>query len=198
MKKLSKVLKQMANGLAFAHAGDYLSQREKTDVLGESSGLVEQKSVRNEAAKASQGSSRRRVALYLGSELPGEVMNYVIQTCSNLQHDLTVLTFETKNKACVLIKPYEAELKASGIDVKLKRLPAGDPISGLARYLKRRPEIAFLACKENGYLGRCYIKGIKDTNMIPVPVVVVACGKDSTDGQVLPASQEKADKAQIA
>jgi hypothetical protein len=99
-------------------------------------------------------------------------MNYAIETCSNLKHELTVVTFQTENTARALLASYEQALQLANIDLKLVAL-TGDPISRLTRYLKSHPEIAFLACKDTGYLGHRYVNGQKDKNLLPVPVVVV-------------------------
>ncbi len=199
MKKLTDTLKQMLNALAYADAGEYLTSREKAEVLSQISDQITKVPVSqsNEAPEITINSTGRRIALYLGSELPAEMMSYVIQTCANMRHDLTVLTFEPENMARSLLQPHDSDLSAAGIDMQLVQL-SGDPISGLARYLKGRPEIAFLACKENGYLGRSYLKGTQAGNIMPIPVVVVAAGKGSPESQVVYTTEEKADSANIA
>lgn len=177
MKKLSKTLKQMLDALAYAHAGEYLTPREKSRVLSHE--FVSDKQIEEilppEPVKADSRSKARRVALYLGSELPPEVMDYVIQTCMRLRHELTVLTFESERTARSLLEPHQANLDAAGVHMKLVTL-SGKPVAGLARYLRSHPEVAFLACKDSGYLGRSYLQGTQRKNAIPVPVVVVTTG----------------------
>jgi hypothetical protein len=60
---------------------------------------------------------------------------------------------------------------------------SGEPISGLKRYLRGHPEVAFVACKEAGYLGRSYLNGSQANNALPVPVVVVAASTESSVAQ---------------
>ena len=55
--------------------------------------------------------------LYLGNELPPEVMDYVIQTCARVQHELTILTFETENCARALLEPHQEALEDAGVKV---------------------------------------------------------------------------------
>lgn len=175
MKKLTAVMKQMLDALAHAHAGEHLSPRGKAMALGQQDTVAVNQIVEQDAetSRATSKTNVRRVALYLGSELHPEVMEYVIATCSRLCHGLTVLTFQSKSDGRALMDPYEQALAAAGVEMEMVVL-SGDPISGLGRYLRRHPEIAFLACRETGYLGRSYLKGTQRKNLLPVPVVVVA------------------------
>lgn len=192
MIKLTQEIKRMLNALAFADAGEYLTLRQKTDYLEHKPGA------RNtiEAATAAPGQSaheRQQVALYMGSELPADMMHYVVQTCGRLKHGLTVLTFQSDAAARALLSPYAEELAAAGITSKTVLL-TGDPVSGLARYLRRHPEVAFLACKETGYLGRSFLNGTQRQDVLPVPVVLVATHEENAK-KVAPAQTAKADEA---
>ncbi len=171
MKKLNETLKQMLDALAYAHAGEYMTPREKSRMLSQNSAIETVPEI-PEPAKADAGSNARRVALYLGSELPAEVMDYVIQTCARLRHELTVLTFESESTGRALLQPHQEALDAAGVDMQLVTL-SGEPVPGLARYLRSHPEVAFLACKDSGYLGRSYLNGTQRKDALPVPVVVV-------------------------
>lgn len=176
MTKLTATLKQMLNALAFADAGEHLPRIEKTRYLNQVMGIPTAQTrdaapvpVTNEM-KASNGG--RQVALYMGSELPGEMMEYVLQTCARLKHGLTVLTFQSDSTSRALLKPYEERLTSAGIDLHLVNL-TGDLVPGLTRYLRSHPEIAFLACKDTGYLGRSFLSGTERQNTLPVPVVLL-------------------------
>jgi hypothetical protein len=183
MKKLTEAVKQMLDGLAYAHAGELLSTKEKTLIFEQKTGTVDYPVPEVlEAAKARTNNNLRRVALYLGSELPPEVMDYVIQTCSRLGHELTVLTFESERNGKALLRPHQQALEAAGVGMELVTL-YGEPISGLGRYLRNHPEVAFLACKDSGYLGRSYLKDTQRKNAIPVPVVVIATNAEGTGTQ---------------
>lgn len=173
MKKLTAAVKQMLDALAAEHAGEFLSLSDKSQILGDKQNSIRPVARVQNSAESGKLSNARRVALYMGSELPAEVMDYVIETCSRLNHELTVLTFQPENTSLALLSPYKQALKTAGVEMKLETL-AGEVMSGLGRYLRGRPEVAFLACKESGYLGRSYLKGIQRKNALPVPVVVVA------------------------
>jgi len=177
MIKLTQEIKRMLNALAFADAGEYLTLRQKTDYLEHKPGA----SNAIEAATPTPIQSapeRQQVALYMGSELPADMMHYVVQTCGRLKHGLTVLTFQSDAAARALLSPYADELAAAGITSKTVLL-TGDPVSGLARYLRRHPEVAFLACKETGYLGRSFLNGTQRQDILPVPVVLVATHEEN-------------------
>ena len=181
MKKLTEAVKQMLDALAFANAGEHLSMKEKTSILEEELSSIDNKVTEvAEPGLVRSNKTARRVAIYLGSELPPEVMDYVIQTCSRLQHALTVLTFQSGSTARTLLKPHLALLEANGIDMELATL-SGDPVTGLSRYLRGHPEIVFLACKDSGYLGRSYLNGTQRKNSMPVPVVVVTTADNTSE-----------------
>lgn len=190
MKTLTKALKTMLNALAFEDAGEYLTPRQKTEFLSRGAKIKPAQRLKPAVEKVVT-SHKRRVALYMGSELPSEVMDYIIQTCGRLQHDLTVMTFESDYIARNLLSPYENVLKSAAIDMKLATL-TGNSVSQLARYLRGHPEIAFLACKETGYLGRSYLTGTQQKNALPIPVVVVVTRKE--DMQKLEAHTDQVDE----
>mgnify|MGYP000166857969 FL=1 len=206
MKKLTETMKQMLDALAYAHAGEYLSAREKDNILAPKSEarvtepvIAEPVAGCAEPPRVGAASNARRIALYLGSELSPEVMEYVIDTCSRMRHELTVLTFQSVISARVLLDPYREALEAAGVDMQVESL-TGDPLTGLRRYLRSHPEVAFLACKDAGYLGRSYLYGTQNQkkNYLPVPVVVIttAAKKGGTQGQ--PASGASSSGAEVA
>jgi len=171
MKKLTEAMKQMLDALAFAHAGNNLSLKQKSQVLTQSDYTIDTAPTPVKADRSRSRSTARRVALYLGSELPVEVMDYVISTCASLKHELTVLTFQSETAGMELLAPHMEALAEAGVKMELVPL-TGDPLAGLARYLRGHSEIAFLTCKDSGYLGRSYLKGMQRKDL-PVPVVVV-------------------------
>lgn len=177
MSKLTDDIKRMLNALAFADAGEFLTLPQKDRFLKPG---VEVKTTPVIAVQAEQASRpRQQVALYMGSELPADIMQYVVQTCARLKHGLTVLTFQPDSTANALLAPYADELKSEGIAMQVVPL-SGEPVSGLARYLRRHPEVAFLACNETGYLGRSFLNGSQRQDALPVPVVLVASHKEGT------------------
>ncbi|MGB5277277.1 MAG: hypothetical protein WBO73_02110 [Gammaproteobacteria bacterium] len=190
MKPLTDALKKMLNGLASADAGEYLTPRQKAAFFEDTDVTVvnatDEAPVLSEAAATA--STRRRIAMYMGSELPASIMNYVIETCSSLEHDLTVLTFESNSISNALLEPYTEILTGKGIEMQIVKL-SGEPIPGLARYLRSHPEIAFMACKDTGYLGRSYMNSTQAKNALPVPVVVVVTQPGATVAQ--PTVQEE-------
>jgi hypothetical protein len=167
--KLTQDIQRMLNALALANAGENLNRRQKDRALAGSAAPVAQP----EPLPAVAGGPQ--IGLYLGSELPTDVMQYVIQTCSRLRHGLRVLTFQSENEAHALLAPYRVSLAAAGIEPELSFL-AGEPPAALVHALRKRPDVAFLICNETGYLGRSLLKGSVRRDAIPVPVVLVATG----------------------
>ncbi len=172
MATLTDTVKRMLNALAHAHAAEYLSPLQKTAHINKHLSQANPAPVAPSNDRETVASTRQQVALYMGSELPADVMNYVVQTCARLKHGLTVLTFQPESNAAEVLKPYGETLKSHAISMQLVVL-GGEPVAGLARYLRRHPEVAFLACKETGYLGRSFLNGTQRKNALPVPVVLV-------------------------
>jgi len=112
-------MKKMLDAMAFADAGEYLTGREKSRVLSKKSGPVNLAPATPERAAARASSNARRVAVYMGSELPAEVMDYVIETCARLRHELTVLTFQSDSAGKALLQPYQQTLAAAGVDFEM-------------------------------------------------------------------------------
>lgn len=168
MKKLTEDLKRILNALAHANAGDYLSPRQKRRALG----LTSEPAPAARPKAGAPSVTRPKVGLYLGSELSADLMQYVVQTCSRLRHDLMVLTFLSEGEALALLAPYQAMLDAAGIQQGLATL-TGEPPADLARALRRRPEVAFLVCNESGYFGHGLLNGARSNSSMPVPVVLV-------------------------
>lgn len=188
MTTLTNALKKMLDGLACADAGEYLTAKQKSAYLDNAVcnvvNATDPSPVLSEDAVKPR--VRRSVAMYLGSELPAVMMDYIIDTCESLNHDLTIVTFESGMIVKNLMLPYAERLAEKNITMKTARL-SGDPIKGLARYLRSHPEIAFLACKNTGYLGNGYMNGTQLNNALPVPVVVVVVDPDTAATQ--PAEQ---------
>ena len=196
MISLTQEIKRMLNALAFADAGEHLTLRQKTEYLDAKPGARDAIPPTTRAP-VEAAPERRQVALYMGSELPADMMHYVIQTCSRLNHGLTVLTFQSESAAHALLDPYAAELEAAGIRMKIVLL-TGEPVTGLARYLRRHPEVAFLACKETGYLGRSFLNGTQRQDILPVPVVLVATHDEHARKDAATASRDVPDSARAA
>ena len=165
--KLTAEIKRMLNALAYANAGELLPSRQKYRVIAGGNAPV---AAIEPSPTVKAGP---QIGLYLGSELPSDVMQYVIQTCTRLKHGLTVLTFQSESDARTLLKAYQTELDDAHIGVQLSVL-SGEPPAALVHALRKRPEIAFLICNESGYLGRSLLKGIVRQEAFPVPVVMVA------------------------
>lgn len=171
--KLTQDIQRMLNALAHANAGEYLTRQQKDRVLSGSAVPVAQPGPSTPAATGPL------VGLYLGSELPADVMQYVIQTCGRLRHGLRVLTFQSENEAEALLAPHREALAVAGIRTELSLL-AGEPPAALVHALRKRPDVAFLICNETGYLGRSLLTGSVRRDAIPVPVVLVATADAAT------------------
>ena len=167
MKKLTTGIKKILNGFAFADVGEHLTARQKYKALATTPKVA----VAEPAAPVVQ--IRPQVALYLGSEISAEIIQYTEQTCARLQHGLTVLTLQSEESARAQLAPYMDPLNAAGIELRLVCMK-GDPLNVLADTLRRRPEVAFLICSEDGYFGHNLLNRANRAGGMPIPVVLVA------------------------
>lgn len=169
MKQLARHLKHMLNALASADAGEYLTHHQKVRHLSPAT----QEQIHSPLPTVKpNATAQKHIGLYLGSELPRHVLDYVLQTCQRMRHGLTILTLQDEQDAKALLAPLVAEFEKAGLDLRVDYL-TGEPLASLTRYLRRHPEISFLTCNESGFLGRGLINGTKGMDKLPVPVVLV-------------------------
>ncbi|MCU0841411.1 MAG: hypothetical protein MUC79_06790 [Thiobacillaceae bacterium] len=176
MKKLTEDIKRILNALAHANAGEHLTPRQKRHALGHATRPAGQ------PVASAKTVARPQVGLYLGSALSADLMQYVVQTCLRIRHDLIVLTFQSEDAARALLAPYRAMLDDAGIRHDVAALK-GEPPADLAHALRRRPEVAFLVCNEAGYFGHGLLNSTRRNGGMPIPVVLVTAN-DGAVGQV--------------
>ncbi len=169
MKTMTQVLKQILNALAAADAGEYLMLSQKARYLDSA---PTQPTPQPTVKPASAQSPQKQVGLYLGSELSPHTADYVLQMCQRMDYGLTVLTLQPEARARDLLAPLVQTLKEAGIALRVRSLE-GEPLAALSRYLRRHPEVAFLACNETGFLGWKLVNGTQTSNALPIPVVLV-------------------------
>lgn len=177
--KLNENIKRIFDALAYANAGELMTTQKKLQLLDGCSTLAV-----TAPDPVATRQPRSQAGLYLGSELPEDMMQYAMQTCSRLKYGLTVLTLRSEEEAQSLLAPYRSELELAGIDLHLIAL-VGEPISSLAHALRRHPEITFLICNESGYLGNGLQAGRVRQDVLPTPIVLVTSNHASVlDKQV--------------
>lgn len=173
-------LKRMLNALTFAHLGESLSLSQKDRALATSSAASVATPVVVMEQSTTRAVPRSQVGLYLGSELPVSVMQYVLQTCARLHHGLTVFSFQSEREIDAILAPHRSALAEAHIVVKSVPL-SGDPAKMLVSALKRRSDVAFLVCNESGFLGNRLTRGAMNPDSLPVPVVLVAARGESVE-----------------
>lgn len=186
-------LKHILNALSFAHLGESLSLSQKDRALTASTAATAPAPLASGTQTATCAVPRSQVGLYLGSELPASVMQYVVQTCARLHHGLTVFSFQNEREIDATLAPHRSTLAEANIAVKTVAL-TGDPARVLASALKRRSDVAFLVCNESGFLGSRLTRGAMNPDSLPVPVVLVAARGETLEhrGAVLPGATRAA------
>lgn len=190
MSFLQKALKSMGKGFEHAHNEDNLNFSVKSYTGAPTKASVEQVFTEPQLKNESRKSKRRYIAMYLGSDLPKSMMKYIIESCQHLGHDLAVISFEQNETTEEALAPYKQELETNNIEVKKVKL-SGHPMQELNKYLKSHRDIAFLACKDTGFLGRSYMSGNLAKISLPVPLVVVTTEKQADSVTPIEESNKK-------
>lgn len=165
---LPENVRRMLNALSFAHAGENLSRTQKDRVLAQDQPAAVREA---EFVPPAATAERSQIGLYLGCELPADILQYVVRTCARMRYGLTVLTFQSQAVAEELLAAHADLLKEAGITPTIVPL-SGEPLRALPQALRRRSDIAFLVCNESGYLSRGLLNGTQSA--LPVPVVLVS------------------------
>ena len=183
MKFLNEALESMKKGFAHSHSGDYLTGTEKVRAIMDidtKQHTARNVVVQNKQKTVKQNRNRQSIAMFLGNELSKPLMNYMIETCQSLNNDLQILSFESNSTTEALVSPYQKELEEKNINFQKVKL-SGNPMDALHQYLKSHPEVAFLACKEDGFLGRIYLSGNSAKFKLPIPIVVITTDKSASN-----------------
>jgi hypothetical protein len=184
MKRLTAQLKKALAALAYADAGEMLPGRDKNRVLGISAKPRPAAPApapvppRPRVEAAPQPSLNGQVGLYLGATLDPAVVHYAADTCREINAALTVVTFQSEDRARELLEPHLAELGREGVVWRIARL-RGEPRTSLSRFLRHEPRMLFLVCSESGFLGHAVRSGVGRRMDFGLPIVMVTAEENA-------------------
>ncbi len=172
MKKLSNDLKRALNALAFQDAAEFLSTRDKLNVLGY--GNKKTKHPLIPRLKAQIIETPKRIALMAGETSHGIPLDYAIDACKRQGKNthIDILIHNSGNVETTLT--LEKRIKQAGLEFQLNQL-GENSVETLISYIHNHPSLVFLISTPDDEVARVLIEEImpKSEERIQVPVVLI-------------------------
>ncbi len=162
------------NGLASAHLGDYLSDRDKKAALGVPEPVRISISLSPQAQQAHE--SRRRVALAIQGRVEPKALRYARNACERMDADLDVLTDLPEGGLQAAIESQRADLAQTGHRLELLSL-GRDVLTGILDYARARRGLLFVVVSAEDAVAERLLARSTDSRHLDVPWVVVTGGE---------------------
>jgi hypothetical protein len=162
------------NGLASAHLGDYLPDRDKKAALGVAEPIRISVSLTPEAQSAHE--ARRRVALAVQGRVELKALHYARNACERMDADLDVLTDLPEGGLRADIEPQRADLAQAGHRLEVVRL-GRDILAGILDYARARRGLLFVVVSAEDAVAERLLARSSDSRHLDVPWVVVTGGE---------------------
>ena len=148
LKRLTKIMKQMLNGLAAQDAGEYLTMNQKLQVLGLP--IDPATNISSDGAKVVMSSKipLSRVALLNDERDPGAALQFAFEACKRQSAELDIVQHgpDTTNSTSMA-----TEAKQFGIACELIQLGSGG-VDSLAEYISSRRGLVYLVTASDDHL----------------------------------------------
>jgi hypothetical protein len=170
MRKLSDSLKRVLTGLAYQDAGEFLSVREKLDVLGDTGKRAA--SNRKKSGNRIATSNTRRIALITDGRGIGAALNYTIDVSQ--RHGVQVDLLIHGAVDVELISSMEKQIRAADIVCHRIQLYA-QAVEGLLKYIADHSCLMFLVASPDDATARLLVEDVipKRRSRITVPLVLI-------------------------
>ena len=172
MKKLSEHLKRALNALAYQDAAEFLSTRDKLDVLGYGNKKTKHPLIPSQNPQ--QIEAPKRVALMADGRDNGIPLDYAIDACKR-QGKNTQLDILLHDKVNTRAKnTFEKHIKQTGLNYQIIQL-GKNSVEGLISYIRNHPALIFLISMPDDEVARELIEEVmpKSGERIQVPVVLI-------------------------
>ena len=175
MTKLSEDLKKMLTGLAYQDAGDFLSIREKMEVLGNASENPGKQNTPAHTIETLIGGTRaatKRIAFISNGSGLGAPLDYAIDAClrQNAQIDLLIHgPADSENNSAL-----ENKIKNSGVRYQRIQLQV-TAVSSIIEYIVKHPSLLYLIATPDDDVAKTLIEEVLPIRRrrIQVPVVLI-------------------------
>ncbi len=172
MKNLSDDIKRALNALAFQDAADFLSTRDKMEVMGYGNKKTKHPVIPRQ--KTQKIELPKRIALMAGERSIDAPLDYAIDACKRQGKNthIDILLHHSVNAETTL--SLEKRIKQAGLEYQLIQLGESS-VEGLISYLRNHPSLIFLISLPDDEVVRVLIEEImpKSGERIQVPVVLI-------------------------
>jgi hypothetical protein len=170
MRKLSNSLKRILTGLAYQDAGEFLSTRDKMNVLGD----TEEQAARTwKKSRIRNGrSNTRRIALITDGKGIGAALNYAIDVSQRQGAQIDLLIHGAVDVE--RISTMEKQIRAADVICNRIQLYA-QAIEDLLRYITEHSSLMFLVASPDDSTARLLVEDIipRRRSRITVPLVLI-------------------------
>jgi hypothetical protein len=170
-------IERAMNGLAQAHLGDYLTEREKKAALG----AAEPVRLSISLPQGDPAAAPRRVALAVQGRIEPRALTYARNVCERMDADLDLVADLAADQAAdregspleTAVAPQARDLARCGRRLEVLRL-GRDLLTGLVDYARERRGLLFVVVSaEDAMAERVMARSTQDRHL-DVPLVVVA------------------------
>lgn len=179
MTKLSDEIKRALSSLAFQDAGEFLTTRDKIELLGD---CAESQIIAEPAKRSapSPAASNKRIALLIDGSNSRSALAYAIETAARLDVKIDLLTHGvTGDETC---KELEKQISEAGI--LSRRIPLkSEGQDGILSYLDTNPALIFLIAGVNDTIAKTLAEEVmpKQESIVPVPLVLINNNQSPSD-----------------
>jgi hypothetical protein len=179
MTKLSDDIKRALSALAYQDAGEFLTARDKMELLGDSTlnripAEPEKGSVTNPAT------SNKRIALLIDGSNSESALTYAIETACRLEVKIDLLTHNVTDDETYK----ELDQRISDAGILSHRVPlANEKYDGIISYLNTNPSLIFLIASVNDAIAKTLAEEVipNQLSIVPVPLVLINDNQSPND-----------------
>jgi hypothetical protein len=179
MTKLSDDIKRALSALAYQDAGEFLTTRDKIELLGDTS----ESQIIAEPAKRSitkPAVSNKRIALLIDGSNSKSAVTYAIETASRLEVKIDLLTHSVTDDQTYK----ELDQRISDAGILSRRVPlVNEKYDGILSYLNANPALIFLIASVNDTIAKTLAEEVipNQISIVPVPLVLINDNQSPND-----------------
>jgi hypothetical protein len=179
MTKLSDEIKRALSALAYQDAGEFLTTRDKIELLGDST----ESQIIAEPAKRSATNpalSNKRIALLTDGSNSEAAFTYAIETAIRLEVKIDLLTHSVMHDET----HKELDQRISDVGIFSRRVPlVNEKYDGILSYLNANPALIFLIASVNDTIAKTLAEEVFPNQLckVPVPLVLINDNQSPND-----------------
>lgn len=179
MKKLSDDIKRALNALAYQDATEFLSTREKLDVLGYGNKKVRHPLIPRQNTQKIE--TPKRIGLVVDTRSNSVPLDYAIDACKRQGKNTHIDILIHGSMRTETTTSLEKRIKQAGLEFQLIKL-GENAVESLISYIKNYPSLIFLISMPDDVITRALIEEVMPNSgeHIQVPVVLIEGNTSAT------------------